>query len=149
MPNKKQPLPQVEYNNRDMYSQILHNIIRIFIENNYLQVQLSERKYRLQTAQLQALQYQINPHFLYNTLQTINYEILSLTAGRQTQANSMVENLSDIMRFSLESGDSMVSLKEEIENCRKYIRIQQARYDNGFQVVWDVEDMLLSNMVCA
>ena len=145
--DKKQPLPQVEYNNRDMYSQILHNIIRIFIENNYLQVQLSERKYRLQTAQLQALQYQINPHFLYNTLQTINYEILSLTAGRQTQANSMVENLSDIMRFSLESGDSMVSLKEEIENCRKYIRIQQARYDNGFQVVWDVEDMLLSNMV--
>lgn len=144
---KKEPLPEVEYNTRDMYSQILHNIIRIFLENNYLQIQLSERKLRLQTAQLQALQYQINPHFLYNTLQTINYEILALTKGRQTHANQMVENLSDIMRFSLESPSTFVTLDEELEHCRKYIEIQQARYENGFQVIWDTDESLAETRI--
>lgn len=144
---RKEPLPEVEYNTRDMYSQILHNIIRIFLENNYLQIQLSERKLRLQTAQLQALQYQINPHFLYNTLQTINYEILALTKGKQTHANQMVENLSDIMRFSLEAPNTFVTLDEELEHCRKYVEIQQARYDNGFQVLWDIDETLAETMI--
>lgn len=144
---KKEPLPKIEENTRDMYSQILHNIIRIFLENNYLQIQLSERKLRLQTAQLQALQYQINPHFLYNTLQTINYEILTLTRGQQTHANQMVENLSDIMRFSLESPNTFVILNEELEHCRKYIEIQQARYKNGFQVIWDIDESLAETRI--
>lgn len=141
------PLPQVRDNHKDMYAQILQNIIRVFLQNNYLQIQLSERKYRLQVAQLQALQYQINPHFLYNTLQTINYEILSLSKGRQTQANRMVENLSDIMRFSLEPMDSFVSLAEELDNCRKYIEIQQDRYGNRFHVIWDIDESLSEAML--
>lgn len=141
------PLPQVRENNKDMYSQILQNIIRIFLQNNYLQVQLSERKYKLQAAQLQALQYQINPHFLFNTLQTINYEILSLSGGRQTHANHMVENLSDIMRFSLGPTDNFVPLAQELEYCRKYLEIQQTRYNNRFQIIWDIDERLLDTPI--
>ena len=130
--------------NKDMYSQILQNIIRIFLENDYLQVQLSERKYRQKAAELQALQYQINPHFLFNTLQTIHYEILEITNGQQSKANFMIEWLSDLLRFALGSPDSKVTLQQEIDNCMKYIQIQQERYDNTFNVDWRIPPSLIS-----
>lgn len=129
---------------KDIYSQILQNIIRIFLENDYLQVQLSERKYRQKTAELQALQYQINPHFLFNTLQTINYEILEITNGHQSNANHMIECLSDLLRFALGSPGSKVTLQQEVDNCIKYIQIQQERYDNTFITDWRIPSGLLS-----
>lgn len=129
---------------KDMYSQILQNIIRIFLENDYLQVQLSERKYRQKTAELQALQYQINPHFLFNTLQTIHYEILDVTNGQPSKANLMIEWLSDLLRFALGSPDSKVTLQEEIDNCMKYVQIQQERYDNTFIIDWRIPPSLMS-----
>ena len=127
-----------------MYSQILQNIIRIFLENDYLQVQLSERKYRQKAAELQALQYQINPHFLFNTLQTIHYEILDVTNGQPSKANLMIEWLSDLLRFALGSPDSKVTLQEEIDNCMKYVQIQQERYDNTFIIDWRIPPSLMS-----
>lgn len=134
---------------RDMYSQILDNILRMFIEQDYLHMQLSERKYRQQAASLYALQYQINPHFLFNTLQAINYEILSLSCGRKQNATRMLENLSDILRFSLDTSGakSMVTLEEEIENCRKYIEIQQMRLQEDFLVCWDISSGLLNLLI--
>ena len=114
---------------KDMYSQILQNIIRIFLENDYLQVQLSERKYRQKAAELQALQYQINPHFLFNTLQTIHYEILDVTNGQPSKANLMIEWLSDLLRFALGSPDSKVTLQEEIDNCMKYVPVSYTHLD--------------------
>ncbi len=144
--NQRQLTP-VETADGDLYSHILANIIGTFVEKSYLQTQLSERKYKLKTAELMALQYQINPHFLFNTLQTINYEILALSKGQNTQANQMVEQLSDILRFSLDSPDNGVPLFREIENCKKYIAIQQVRYDNRFNVIWDVDDRVLHQQV--
>lgn len=129
---------------RDIYSQILQNIIRIFLENDYLQVQLSERKYRQKAAELQALQYQINPHFLFNTLQTIHYEILDVTNGQPSKANLMIEWLSDLLRFALGSPDSKVTLQQEIDNCIKYVQIQQERYDNTFIIDWRIPPSLMS-----
>lgn len=129
---------------RDIYSQILQNIIRIFLENDYLQVQLSERKYRQKAAELQALQYQINPHFLFNTLQTIHYEILDVTNGQPSKANLMIEWLSDLLRFALGSPDSKVTLQQEIDNCMKYVQIQQERYDNTFIIDWRIPPSLMS-----
>ena len=129
---------------KDIYSQILQNIIRIFLENDYLQVQLSERKYRQKAAELQALQYQINPHFLFNTLQTIHYEILDVTNGQPSKANLMIEWLSDLLRFALGSPDSKVTLQQEIDNCMKYVQIQQERYDNTFIIDWRIPPSLMS-----
>jgi two-component system sensor histidine kinase YesM len=107
-----------------------------FIERSYLKLQLSERKYRLQAAELLALQSQINPHFLHNTLETIYWEILRIS-GKPTIAHRMIENLSDIMKYSLNSKDNFVTLKEEIENTNSYIEIQKYRYEDKFDVYWD------------
>lgn len=140
--DKNLPLPRIDGNQKDLYSKILQNIIEIFLEKDYLQIQLSERKYRQKVAELQALQYQINPHFLYNTLQTISYEILERSRGQQTKANRMIEDLSDIIRYSLGDSNSHVPLQEEINNCKKYISIQQVRYQNRFQVEWNIDEGL-------
>lgn len=132
----------------DLYSRILQNIISVFLEKDYLKIQLSERKYRQKTAELLALQYQINPHFLYNALQTVNYEILGISEGQQTTANEMIENLSDIIRYSLTNPSALVRLQDEIYICDKYVYIQKIRYQNNFYVQWDIMDgNLLNNRV--
>lgn len=145
--DKGETLPSPPGNKKDIYSQILENVIRLFLQNNYLKIQLSERKYRLQTAQLQALQYQINPHFLYNTLQAINYEILTLSNGVQTNANLMLEDLADIMRYSLSTGEHLVMLSAELENCKKYINIQRNRYENPIPVTWKIDNSLNTALI--
>lgn len=131
----------------DLYSQVQHNIIRAYLEKNTLEQQLALQKYEQKSAELMALQYQINPHFLFNTMQAINYEIYALSDGKYTQANQMVENLSDILRFSLSSGQHTVTLGEEITQCKKYIHIQKIRYDHQFHVVWEVDDSLYSYQI--
>jgi two-component system sensor histidine kinase YesM len=132
----QRPLPPLPDVVKDEYSYIIHNIMNTFIERSYLKLQLSERKYRLQAAELLALQSQINPHFLHNTLETIYWEILRIS-GKPTIAHRMIENLSDIMKYSLNSKDNFVTLKEEIENTNSYIEIQKYRYEDKFDVYWD------------
>jgi len=134
--------PKINHDKKDPFSTLLQNILKVSIEKDQLQIQLSERKYKQQVAQLQALQYQINPHFLYNTLQIVSYEILKSTKGKRTRANSMIEDLSDLIRYSLGKSGTFVKFEEEIDNCIKYIRIQQTRYQNWFKVVWNIDDSL-------
>lgn len=137
------PFSKINKDEHDPFSILLQNILQIFIEKKQLQLQLSERKLKLQVAQLQALQYQMNPHFLYNALQAVSYEILQLSKGIRTDANLMIENLSDIIRYSLGKTGSLVTLREEILNCNKYIEIQKIRYQNWFKVNWLVPEDLL------
>jgi two-component system sensor histidine kinase YesM len=145
--DKKIKLPQLKANERDMYSKILHNIIKIFVEKDYLQVQLSEQKFKQKVAELQALQYQINPHFLYNTLQTINFEIMGISGGEQTKANQMIENLSSIVRYSLQGMESKVPFEKEIEFCKRYVDIQSQRYQSKFKVIWRIDEHVSSSYV--
>lgn len=136
---KNQELPKQITEKDSVYNQILNNIVRTFLENSYLQIQLSERKYRQISAQMLALQYQINPHFLFNTLQAINYEILTITKGKTGNANKMLENLSDVLRYSLDSPECDVSIREEVEICKKYVDIQKMREDRHFSMEWEID----------
>lgn len=135
---KKQEIATYKKSGNGIYDRILNNIIRTFLENGYLQMQLSEQKYKQMTAQMLALQYQINPHFLFNTLQALNYEILALTGGKQGNANCMVENLSDILRYSLDVSKMDVSIQEEVDICKKYMDIQRMRTDQNWIVEWEI-----------
>ena len=127
---------------RDEYDTILNNILDTFIKNSYLNMQLNESKLRQKTAELIALQLQINPHFLFNTLQAIDMEVLRHT-HTPTQANTLIENLSDILKYSLGSPEHVVSLGEEIKNCKRYLQIMSFRYPNMFLAFWEYdEDML-------
>lgn len=141
-----QELPSLPLQIRDEYNYIIYNVIKSFIEQNYLKVQLSERRYKLHTMELLALQAQINPHFLFNTLQTINLKTLGLT-GKPNEVNTMIENLSDILKYSLSNPTEIISLKEEIENVKSYITIQKIRYRDKFEVIFEYDEESLHTKV--
>ncbi len=126
----------------DEYDSILHNILNTFIRNSYLNLQLNESRLHQKTAELTALQLQINPHFLFNTLETINMEIFK-AAGAANTANDLVQNLSDILKYSLGSPNSIVTLREEIQYSKIYLNILRFRYPNRFMAFWDYEDDML------
>jgi two-component system sensor histidine kinase YesM len=135
------PLPELPGTVKDEYSFITNNILKTFIEQKYLQIQLSERKYRLRVMELLALQSQINPHFLFNTLETIKWKIFQLYK-RPSQATKMLENLAELLHYSLESPDRKVTLEEEIYNTRNYLEIQKIRYSNKFAVIWEYDEAI-------
>ena len=84
-------------------------------------------KIRLRKAEFELLQAQINPHFLYNTLDTI---VWLAEAGDQKRVVSMVGNLSDFFRTSLNQGKDIISIREELAHVRSYLEIQQVRYQD-------------------
>jgi two-component system sensor histidine kinase YesM len=133
------PLPKLPASVRDEYSYITQNILKTFIEQNYLKTQLSERKYRLRFMELLALQSQINPHFLFNTLETIKWKMFQYTAG-PNEATQMLEYLAAILHYSLKSPDQQVTVGEEIDNTRNYIEIQKIRYHHKFDIIWQYDD---------
>jgi two-component system sensor histidine kinase YesM len=136
------PLPPMSEYIGDEYSYILQNVLKTFIEHDYLKIQLSLKQLSLKNAELLALQSQLNPHFIFNTLETINLEILSLTK-RPTNANRMIEQLGHMLRYVLDRPGETVTLKEEIDNTKRYIEIQTYRYEDKFFVRWNVDDAAL------
>ena len=79
--------------------------------------------------ELEVLQSQINPHFLYNTLDSV---IWMTEAGRQEEAIQMVTSLARLFRIALSRGKSIISLADELEHAHHYMTIQQIRYKNKF-----------------
>jgi two-component system sensor histidine kinase YesM len=132
------PLPPFEVKVKDEYGFILQNILKTFIEQKYLKLQLSQRKFEQKTLELLALQSQMNPHFLFNTLETINWRIVALN-GLDCDASVMLQNLSDVLKYSLGSSDEYVTLFEEIVNTNSYIQILKARYHDKFNVKWQYD----------
>lgn len=112
------------------------------MQQNYLKVQTSEQKYKLKTLELMALQQQINPHFLHNTLNTIYWEAIALTKGPNTCAD-MLTKLAAIMRYSLGNPDESVTIREELGYLKNYVFIQARRYQNKFRVEYDIDDQVM------
>lgn len=94
---------------------------------NELLDQVTMEQIRLRKAEFELLQAQINPHFLYNTLDTI---VWLAEAGDQKRVVSMVGNLSDFFRTSLNQGKDIISIREELAHVRSYLEIQQVRYQD-------------------
>ncbi len=140
------PLPKLPSRMKDEYGYILQNIIKTFIEQSFLKVQLSEKKYRLKATEMMALQSQMNPHFLFNTLKTLYWKTIGLT-GDQNEASRMIEHLSSILHYSLGSSDKTVSLEEEIQNTQSYIEIQKVRYRDKFGFIWQYNDSIVKHKV--
>ena len=80
-------------------------------------------------SELEVLQAQINPHFLYNTLDSV---IWMTEAGQQAEAIQMVTSLARFFRISLSKGKNIIPLSDELEHARHYMNIQQIRFKNRF-----------------
>ena len=110
---------------------VLNDSLNTMIDKiNELLEQVKTEQGRLRKAEFELLQSQINPHFLYNTLDTI---VWLAEAGEQKKVVDMVGSLSDFFRTSLNQGKDMVSVKEELQHSRSYLEIQQVRYQHPLQ----------------
>ena len=98
----------------------------------------------LHKAELELLQAQINPHFLYNTLDSI---AILAESDRAEDAVAMVNSLSTFFRVSLSKGKDVISIASELNHVRSYLQIQQLRYSDILQYTIDVPDELLSHDV--
>lgn len=92
----------------------------------------STAKLMKKQAELDALQHQINPHFLYNTLESIRGQ--ALVYGLK-DIETMVQALSNLFRYSISNQESMVTLSQEIKNTENYLKIQQYRFNNKFIII--------------
>lgn len=90
--------------------------------------------------ELDTLQSQINPHFLYNTLDSIMWMI---EAENYEDAISMIQALGSLFRISLSRGKTIITVQEELQHAKNYIAIQKYRYKNKFEACFEVDESLL------
>ncbi|HEX2190412.1 MAG TPA: histidine kinase [Longimicrobiaceae bacterium] len=96
-------------------------------------------------ARLQALRYQLNPHFLFNTLNAVSTLVVE---HRNDEAGRMISRLSDFLRLTLEGSDAPeVPLAEELEWARRYLEIEAVRFEDRLRVAWEVEPGALAAAV--
>lgn len=112
--------------NVDTMLQTMHSLM----EESY-RSRVNERE-----AQLKALQAQINPHFLYNTLDTINWMAIRINAE---DISTMVDSLAKYFRLSLNKGRDIVSVVDEIDLARVYLDIQRKRFNESIHVEFDIK----------
>ncbi|MEA5049971.1 MAG: sensor histidine kinase [Oscillospiraceae bacterium] len=93
-------------------------------------------KLREKDADLRALQAQINPHFLYNVLDSINWMALRYKAQ---DISDIVIALSDMLRFSLNKGRNSITVRDELRQVDSYIRLQKIRFSSKFDVRYDID----------
>lgn len=103
--------------------------------------QLKVSQQQQKESEVKALQAQINPHFLYNTLATINWMAID---KQNDKIISMVDNLSIFYRMSLNKGREFLTVSEEIEQVMAYTEIQKIRLGNRITVVYDIEESIKS-----
>ena len=109
------------------------------------EVKASQLESRLAQAQLDVLRMQLQPHFLFNTLHTIS---AFMQEGEIEAADRMISRLSDLLRLALDTGGAQeVSLGQEMDFLRRYLEIQQIRFQEQLRVTLDVPDELLDAAV--
>lgn len=92
-------------------------------------------------SELDALQSQINPHFLYNTLDSI---VWMIEGERYEDAVFMITQLASLFRISLSRGKTIISIGDEIKHARNYMNIQRVRYKNKFSIDFRVDEDILN-----
>ena len=113
----------------------------MLIEINQLIEELLQKEKTLRMAELDALQEQMKPHFLYNTLDMIRYMALE---NRTDEVYNMLETLGNFYRRFLSKGSTDLSLGEEIEIVKSYLSLQRTRFEDIFTDEYEIEEGLSS-----
>lgn len=116
---------------------LIRSFRRMMEEINRLIDEVYVNKIALKEFELKALQAQINPHFLYNTLSVINWMAIR---SSQKEISRVTLALSTFYRTALSKGEDMVTVENCIRNIEAYLEIQLVMHDHDFTVEWEVED---------
>lgn len=143
VPGKKVP-EQAAIDRNDEVGVLMHSVygmagrLNSLIEDRYL-MEIKQKE-----AQLQLLYQQINPHLLYNTLESIYWKS---TLEGQSESGEMIKELAQLMRIGLSRGRDLITLEEELAHAKAYTSLQQKRYEYGFSVTWDIDERTLADLI--
>ena len=113
-----------------------HMVVKI----QHLMEMVRREEINLRKTELKALQAQINPHFLYNTLDSIAW---MCEQGRNDEAVQMVNALAQLFRISISRGHELIPIRSELRHAESYLKIQKHRYKNQFSYRFDVDESCL------
>ncbi len=123
---------------------IVEDIRRVFKDREKMDSEIHSRMLLLKLAQAQALQTQINPHFLHNTLEMINWMAFG-ALGKENEISKCITELSEMFRKGLETDEYIVSLKDETEHAIAYCKLLEVRFENSIKISFDIPGELLYN----
>ena len=139
--NFNEPLPAAsQWEIRELtsaYNYMLDDI------RNYVE-QLKEAEGLKRNAEIRALQAQINPHFIYNTLASVKWLIWSCEDKKALMA---IDSFTNLMKSTIGNKSEMISVRDEIENLKNYVVLQQIRFGEQIKVVFSISDNCLDAMI--
>jgi two-component system sensor histidine kinase YesM len=132
---------QVDVNSSNEIGQLGLRFNRMTAKIKELMLQNVQEQELKRKSELKALQAQINPHFLYNTLDSI---IWMAEVNKSKEVVLMVSSLAKLFRLSLSKGDEIIPIRNEIEHIKSYLTIQKMRYKDKLDFEIQVDDHILS-----
>ncbi len=127
---------QIQYHRKDEFTYLFSQYNQMIRRIKELIDELYVSEVRKKEAELKALQAQINPHFLYNTLDSINWIALR---HKVPDISKMVTALSDFFRYSLSKGQDIIPIEDELRQVESYLSIQQIRFKEKLTFTIEVE----------
>ncbi|MCV9888756.1 sensor histidine kinase [Metabacillus halosaccharovorans] len=137
---KREIISGVDFNKEDEIGKIGDRFVEIYNRNIDLTFKLYESKIKEKEAELMALQSHINPHFLYNTLNTIYWMAIKI---RAKPIAKIAISLSKIFKLTLNDGSHVTTVQNEIDQVKSYLDIQNIRFDHKITYHIDVEPSIL------
>lgn len=124
----------------DEISHISKNMLNIITKSKIYERELEAKALELKGEQIRSMQYQINPHFLFNSLNTIN--MVAMTTCDNNDLSTMIILLSDIIENVMDSGTTFVPLHFEIDTTKKYTDLLAITQSHQFDIVWNLPNNL-------
>ncbi len=131
--------PQIYIGGSQEIRHLSNSIQRSYEQIDELMNEIVLEQNQRRKSELDALQSQINPHFLYNTLDSIMWMV---EGERNDEASFMISQLAKLFRVSLSKGHTVISIRDELQHARSYMNIQKVRYKDAFEVEFDVDEEL-------
>lgn len=134
----------VSYNSTDEIGSLIHAFKKMIERLKHLINEVLQSKITQQEYEMKALQAQINPHFLYNSLSLINAKAI---LSDQEEISQMAQLLSTFYRTTLNKGNSFTTVKDEIQNTMAYAQIQKIMHSNNFDIIYDIDESIYPYMI--
>lgn len=131
---------QIADETKDEMSMIAFSFNNMMNTINDLMLESRQAVLKQKESEIRTLEAQINPHFLYNTLDSINWLAIE---KEEHQISEMLKGLAQILRYSIKDSNKMVKIEEELEWMKQYVFLQQYRFNSSFQCHVDYEHAVL------
>ncbi|MDF2670526.1 MAG: hypothetical protein K0R67_2832 [Paenibacillus sp.] len=131
---------EVTVRGRDEIAMLGHHFNKMVMQLQELIAHLSEEQQRKQKAQFQALQAQINPHFLTNTMNSIKW--MAILSG-STHVSEMLTKLGKLLNYTMQNQEEIVVLRDELDYLMVYLALQEIRYHDNISVTMNIADELM------